>query len=305
MFESRPRTSECPPPLDSSRDSNGTLIQVPEPRAKAAYHDSLSACTPQPLVCQFSASERPNMLSTCQSHTSFTSNRQLPHCGLTGSAAPSTVLASAAGRPRGVLPFIACFRADQRVPLQAGYTAAGCQIGVLHPCLRKEAVCMELLCQGKRAAQREAKGVHRYVRVALNSTYTRTLLEQTGHDFCNGFLGCLHVPRTCYCRSDSSSQYGHSLYLMFVLQKNTEFGYSRKDVLLIGGGIFGGGFAMYYGLQAGGVSAGMAGNFVQLFVVLGLCVGWIGSYIFRVANKVSFMCCPVHFTLSASTVCDG
>ena len=43
---------------------------------------------------------------------------------------------------------------------------------------------------------------------------------------------------------------------------------------------------MYYGLQAGGVSAGMAGNFVQLFVVLGLCIGWIGSYIFRVANKV-------------------
>lgn len=42
---------------------------------------------------------------------------------------------------------------------------------------------------------------------------------------------------------------------------------------------------MYYGLQAGGLSAGMAGNFVQLFVVLGLCIGWIGSYIFRVANK--------------------
>ena len=73
------------------------------------------------------------------------------------------------------------------------------------------------------------------------------------------------------------------------LQKSTEFGYSRKDVLLIGASIFGGGFAMYYGLQAGGVSAGMAGNFVQLFVVLGLCIGWIGSYIFRVANKVSFM----------------
>ena len=55
---------------------------------------------------------------------------------------------------------------------------------------------------------------------------------------------------------------------------------------------------MYYGLQAGGVSAGMAGNFVQLFVVLGLCVGWIGSYIFRVANKVSMICCPFPPTLS-------
>ena len=72
------------------------------------------------------------------------------------------------------------------------------------------------------------------------------------------------------------------------VQKSTEFGYSRKDVLLIGGGIFGAGFAGYYGLQAAGVSPGMAGNFVQLFVVLGLCVGWVGSYIFRVANKVSY-----------------
>lgn len=70
------------------------------------------------------------------------------------------------------------------------------------------------------------------------------------------------------------------------MQKSTEFGYSRKDVLLIGFGIFGGGFGLYYGLQAAGVPAGYAGNYVQLFVVLGLCVGWIGSYIFRVANKV-------------------
>lgn len=71
------------------------------------------------------------------------------------------------------------------------------------------------------------------------------------------------------------------------MQKSTEFGYSRKDVILIGASIFGGGFAMYYGLQAVGVSAGIAGNYVQLFVVLGLCIGWVGSYIFRVANKVS------------------
>lgn len=71
------------------------------------------------------------------------------------------------------------------------------------------------------------------------------------------------------------------------MQKSTEFGYSRKDVLLIGFGIFGGGFGLYYGLQAAGVPAGYAGNYVQLFVVLGLCVGWIGSYIFRVANKVT------------------
>lgn len=32
-------------------------------------------------------------------------------------------------------------------------------------------------------------------------------------------------------------------------QRNTEFGYSRKDVILIGGGLIGAGYAMYYGLQ--------------------------------------------------------
>lgn len=32
-------------------------------------------------------------------------------------------------------------------------------------------------------------------------------------------------------------------------QKNTEFGYSRKDIILIGAGLIGFGFALYYGLQ--------------------------------------------------------
>lgn len=32
-------------------------------------------------------------------------------------------------------------------------------------------------------------------------------------------------------------------------QRNTEFGYSRKDVILIGAGMIGAGYAMYYGLQ--------------------------------------------------------
>ena len=32
-------------------------------------------------------------------------------------------------------------------------------------------------------------------------------------------------------------------------QRNTEFGYSRKDVILIGGGLIGAGYALYYGLQ--------------------------------------------------------
>ena len=76
-----------------------------------------------------------------------------------------------------------------------------------------------------------------------------------------------------------------------VVQYSKEFGYSRKDVILIGVGILAFGYALYYGLQAGGVSPGLAGNYVQLFVVLGLCIGWIGSYIGRVANKVGTACC--------------
>jgi hypothetical protein len=42
---------------------------------------------------------------------------------------------------------------------------------------------------------------------------------------------------------------------------------------------------MYYGLQATGMDAGMAGNWVQLVIFLGICVAWIGSYLYRVANK--------------------
>ena len=42
---------------------------------------------------------------------------------------------------------------------------------------------------------------------------------------------------------------------------------------------------MYYGLQAMGMDAAMAGNWVQLMIFLGICVGWIGSYLFRVATK--------------------
>lgn len=38
--------------------------------------------------------------------------------------------------------------------------------------------------------------------------------------------------------------------------------------------------------QAAGVEAGQAGNAVQLIVFFGICVGYISTYIFRVANKV-------------------
>lgn len=53
-----------------------------------------------------------------------------------------------------------------------------------------------------------------------------------------------------------------------VSRKNTEFGYSRKDILLIGAGLIALGYAMYYGLQAAGMEAGMAGNWVQLTIFL-------------------------------------
>lgn len=64
-----------------------------------------------------------------------------------------------------------------------------------------------------------------------------------------------------------------------------EFGYTRKDVLLIGAGVFALGYAMYYGLQAAGVEQGMAGNYVQLIIFCALCFGWVGSYLWRVASK--------------------
>ncbi|KAG2425129.1 hypothetical protein HYH02_015073 [Chlamydomonas schloesseri] len=66
---------------------------------------------------------------------------------------------------------------------------------------------------------------------------------------------------------------------------NKEFGYSRKDVILIGVGLIALGYALYYGLQAGGMEPGMAGNWVQLIIFMGICVGWVSTYIFRVATK--------------------
>ena len=68
-------------------------------------------------------------------------------------------------------------------------------------------------------------------------------------------------------------------------EKKVPFGYTRADVLLIGVGTTGAGAALYYGLQANGVSAIWAGNIVQLTFVLGLSVAWVGSYVARVMNK--------------------
>ena len=43
--------------------------------------------------------------------------------------------------------------------------------------------------------------------------------------------------------------------------------------------------AAYYGLQASGMDAGRAGNYVQLAVFCFLTFGWVGSYLWRVATK--------------------
>lgn len=64
------------------------------------------------------------------------------------------------------------------------------------------------------------------------------------------------------------------------------FGYTRADVMLIGGGVTGAGYAAYYGLQSfAGFDATQAGNAVQLTFVLGLTLAWVGSYVMRVFNK--------------------
>ena len=64
------------------------------------------------------------------------------------------------------------------------------------------------------------------------------------------------------------------------------FGYTRLDVILIGGGVTGLGFAAYYGLQEfAGFDAQWAGNVVQLTFVLLLTLLWVGSYVQRVFNK--------------------
>ena len=37
--------------------------------------------------------------------------------------------------------------------------------------------------------------------------------------------------------------------------------------------------------QATGMDAGMAGNWVQLIIFLGICIGWVSTYFWRVATK--------------------
>jgi hypothetical protein len=68
-------------------------------------------------------------------------------------------------------------------------------------------------------------------------------------------------------------------------KEKVPFGYTRKDVLLIGVGLTVFGVGLKFGLEAFGVDSLKAGNVVQIVMVAGLTIGWISSYIFRVSTK--------------------
>ncbi|KAK6921275.1 Protein of unknown function DUF3007 [Dillenia turbinata] len=74
-----------------------------------------------------------------------------------------------------------------------------------------------------------------------------------------------------FCASDNLHVWSNCFHLYL---QQTPFGYTRKDVLLIG-----------LGVTFFGVDPLQAGNVVQLVLVLGLIVGWISTYMFRVSNK--------------------
>ncbi|CAK9158643.1 unnamed protein product [Ilex paraguariensis] len=86
------------------------------------------------------------------------------------------------------------------------------------------------------------------------------------------------VPRSSPSNSTGSTEESSD-------QIKVPFGYSRKDVLLIGLGVTIAGYGLKTGLEFIGVDPLQAGNVVQLVLVLGLTVGWISTYIFRVSNK--------------------
>jgi len=63
------------------------------------------------------------------------------------------------------------------------------------------------------------------------------------------------------------------------------FGYTRKDVILIGVGVLGLGVGTKSLLEYLGFDAIQAGNVVQIGFVAVLMLAWTASYVFRVGNK--------------------
>ncbi|KAF5730297.1 hypothetical protein HS088_TW20G00670 [Tripterygium wilfordii] len=123
-----------------------------------------------------------------------------------------------------------------------------------------------------------------------------------------GFIRADHIPLHLYEKETSLFLRKHSSYTKFnkghytipscsgssesrgsqddsSVQAKAPFGYTRKDVILIGIGLTVFGIGLKSGLEFGGVDPLQAGNVVQLVLVLGLTVGWISTYIFRVSNK--------------------
>ncbi|KAM2487799.1 hypothetical protein ACFX1W_039679 [Malus domestica] len=122
-------------------------------------------------------------------------------------------------------------------------------------------------------------------RVVTHSLYRNeaSLLRGEGSNSINHIIpkkAILTIPR-CSSSSNSNGSEDDSSDQA----KKKPFGYSRKDVLLIGVGVTAIGIGLKSGLEFAGVDPLQAGNVVQLVLVLGLTIGWISTYIFRVSNK--------------------
>ena len=120
-----------------------------------------------------------------------------------------------------------------------------------------------------RVGRRRAMTLETTIRTTTTTTITTTMTTTT-------MRGARGRDATHVARASSGGDDG----------EKAPFGYTRADVMLIGGGVTGAGFAAYYGLQSfGGMDATKAGNAVQLTFVLGLTLVWIASYVLRVFNK--------------------
>ncbi|KAG9444254.1 hypothetical protein H6P81_015594 [Aristolochia fimbriata] len=131
--------------------------------------------------------------------------------------------------------------------------------------------------------------------LATSSPARRAILQLSYHETTSTFIRrndrtvskkvFFGVPRATGSSSSGGSQDDSEGSSDQKNSSNTPFGYTRKDVLLIGVGVTVAGIGLKSGLEFAGVDPLQAGNVVQLVLVLGLTVGWISTYIFRVSNK--------------------